>query len=131
MSRSLSAARRIISSEISMPWISANSPLSGRMRRPGPQPISSAFRPFGRGWPGGRRRFSSARIARLAGRAETLQFRSHRADHIRGGSQKLGVILFAPPEGDVVVQIFAGPLVPVLAHADRKSTRLNSSHLVI
>ncbi len=42
ISRSFSRASAIISSETSTPWISTKWRLMGRIRRPGPQPISSA-----------------------------------------------------------------------------------------
>src|SRR5256885_12997473 len=67
---------------------------------------------------------SHARRHRLHGRAHAL--RAHaggRAAHARGGGPHAAVHLGLGPH--------AGGDAPRLAGADRKSTRLNSSHLVI
>ena len=72
----------------------------GRIRRPGPQPISSARRAAG-----------------SDSRRETLEFAFEIANDIGGSGEEFGVILIATSEGDVVVGVFPGALVPVGAHA--------------
>ena len=89
------AARRIISSETSTPWISSKWRLIGRIRRPGPQPISSA----------------------ASRAAHAFQLELQGLDDIGAGGEELLVVLLAAAESDVIVGIFAGALVPIGAHA--------------
>ncbi len=49
--------------------------------------------------------------------AESLEVEFQALDQIVGGGKELFVVLFAPPEGDVIVGVFAGALVPIGAHA--------------
>ena len=44
-----------------------------------------------------------------------LQFQAF--DDVGGGGEELLVILLAAAEGDVIVSVFAGALVPIVAHA--------------
>ena len=71
----------------------------GRIRRPGPQPISRARRDAG------------------GFRREALQFAFEIANHVGGCREKLVVVLIAAAEGDIVVGVFACALVPFGAHA--------------
>ena len=72
----------------------------GRSSRPGPQPISRARRGSGGcAW------------------GKPLQFRFEFTNNIRGGGEKLVVILIPASEGYKVVGILARTLVPFCAHA--------------
>jgi hypothetical protein len=39
------------------------------------------------------------------------------AEYVGGGGEELGIVLIAAAEGDVVMRVFEGALVPVVAHA--------------
>ena len=60
---------------------------------------------------------AAADFERRIAAAEALQLQFQALDDVGAGGEELLVVLFAAAEGDVVVGVFAGALVPVGAHA--------------
>ncbi len=53
----------------------------------------------------------------VAGPRSRFRSRSRSLHHVGAGGEELLVVLLAAAEGDVIIGVFAGALVPIVAHA--------------